>query len=842
MWGIVFGLAAMLMLAVLMAPIAKRSNIPYTVVIALLGIGLGFLFQYLGGGAAGDHIAGPVEAPSHGGGAIWDQMIAAIGGLRITSDVILFIFLPALVFESALSLDLRKLLADIRSILFLAVIGVLISTAIVGAAIAGYAGAALIVSLLLGAIVSATDPVAVIALFKDLNAPKRLTVLVEGESLFNDATAIVAASILLGMLTQQASPDLLAGLGEFLIVFIGGVAVGVAIARPACSLMGAFRREPQIILTLTISLPFLTFVIAEHFLHVSGVMAVVAGGLTVGSIGRRLIPPQSFREIEHSWGQIAFWATSLIFILVGLATPRLLGANALAYWDDVLVLVAAATLARILIIYGFLPLMSRFAGGQAVNGAYKAIMVWGGLRGAVSLALALIVIESPAIDEEARVFVGVMVTSFVLFTLLFQATTIRFLMALLGLDKLSARDQALRDRSLSRALQSVKSGLARIAAFNEVADAEAAPVLTRYERAIEAAQARARNADSITADDWTRVGLAMALAQERQLYLSHFGEGYASARQLRDALGRLDDVADFLKAPALDWPAAIARGVAFRRLFAIGLALQRRAGVTAVLGRALARRFGVLHYMREVLRAQKEAGLEEILAMLPDGARQDFRALFEQRHQAVAQSYDALALQYPEYAAALKRRNLALAGLRLEEAAYARLRDQSVIGPEIHNDLMKRVGASEAHILKLPPLRLRLDPLALLAKAPLFAHLPKSRRRRIARLLRSRFATPGEIFVRRGEIGEEMYFIASGAVRVILDNKTIPLGTGDFVGELALITNKPRNADVEALGFCSLLVLHKNDFKAFLRKNPELRERIRQAAIERLGGDAQIDI
>ncbi|NJM36313.1 MAG: hypothetical protein HC850_18275 [Rhodomicrobium sp.] len=271
------------------------------------------------------------------------QIAEAIGGLRITADLVLFLFLPALVFESALSLDLRKLLADVWAILFLAVIGLLISTAIVGYSIAAFSGMAIMVCLLLGAIVSATDPVAVVALFKDLNAPKRLNVLVDGESLLNDATSIVAASILLGMLTVSGDPNIVGGLLDFFIVFLGGAVVGVVIARPFCWIMGAFNRQALVVLTLTLALPFFAFVIAEHFLHVSGVMAVVASGVTVGSIGRRLIPPQTFVEVEHSWHQIAFWATSLIFVLVGLAAPSLLGPHALEYWDEVVVLIVAAT-------------------------------------------------------------------------------------------------------------------------------------------------------------------------------------------------------------------------------------------------------------------------------------------------------------------------------------------------------------------------------------------------------------------------------------------------------------------------------------------------------------------
>ncbi|MEO1251847.1 MAG: cation:proton antiporter [Pseudomonadota bacterium] len=851
MWGLVFGLATILTLAVLMLPVAARTKIPYTVLLAIIGTALGFAAQEWGlptaadGGYGGDHHGEGHASPAdeHGGGSFWAQLFASIAGLRITSDVILFLFLPALVFESALSLDLRKLLADIRPILFLAIVGVLISSAIVGFTIAEISGMAIIVCLLLGAIVSATDPVAVIALFKDLNAPKRLTVLVEGESLFNDATAIVISSILLSMLTMNAGLDLASSLGQFLVVFLGGILVGILVARPAVWLMGAFQRETLIILTLTVTLPFIAFVVAEHFLHVSGVMAVVASGLTVGSIGRRLVPPQIFVEVEHAWHQLAFWATSLIFLLVGLATPRMLGGEPLAFIDEIIALIIVATLARMLIIYVMLPVLSRIGAAQKVSGAYQTIMVWGGLRGAVSLALALIVIEAPAVSEEARNFIGVLVTAFVLFTLLVQATTIHGVMGLFGLDKLSPADEALRDRSLSRALHGIEDELTRFATFHEVDERELQGIVARYDAAIAEAESRADGADAIGVEEWERVGLAIALAQERQLYLQRFGEGFTTTGQLRDALARLDDVSETLKAGGKRWSAAVARGVAFRRAFRYALALQRTVGLTGPLAASLSRRLSVLTFMRRVLREQRENGVTDIERLLPEAARDGFRKLFEERYEAVSQNTDALALQYPEYAASLHKRDLTLAGLRLEVAAYDRLLDQTVIGPDIHGDLIKRARGALSKVRRLPPLRLRLDTRELIARSPYFSNLSSRRQRSLARLLKTRVAVPGDHIIERGSIGEEMFFIASGAVDVMLpDGGRVALGSGDFFGELALITDAPRNADVIALGYSTLLVLRKRDFSAFLRKHADLREHIRRVAIERLGDGADVDI
>lgn len=830
MWGIIFGLASVLTLAVLMLPVAARTKIPYTVILAVLGVGLGFAAQQLGGEATHDHAA------------LLPQVLGAIGDLRITADVVLFLFLPALVFESALSLDLRRLLADIWAILFMAVIGLVISTIIVGITIAQFSGMALLVCLLLGAIISATDPVAVIALFKDLGAPKRLTVLVEGESLFNDATAIVLSAIFITMLTTTAEPDVAAGLFNFLTVFLGGILVGVLIARPAAWLMGAFRREPLIILTLTVTLPFLAFVIAEHFLHVSGVMAVVAGGLTVGSVGRRLVPPQIFKEVEHAWHQLAFWATSLIFLLVGIAAPRLLGDQALSYLDDVLVLALAATLARTLIVYGMLPALTRAGVGQRVSAGYKAIMVWGGLRGAVALALALVAMEAPGMDPDAGAFIGVMVTGYVLFTLLVQATTVRPVMSIFGLNRLAPGDQAMRDRSVASALQSVQEELEKFAAFHEMPSAASSETVERYRAAVQRAAAQTDGRAGVSVEDWVRIGLAMALAQERQIYLTRFGEGFTTTGQLRDALGRLDEVAEALKSPNVSWLDATQRGVAFRPGFRRALALQRRAGVTGPLASALARRLSILNFMQQVLREQRAGTLSDIETLLPADARAPFRELYDHRYQTVARNADALALQYPDYAAALRKRDLELVGLRLEEAAYDNLYEQNLIGAEIHRDLLSRVGGAEARAGRLPALRLRLDPLPLIASVPFFAELNRGKQQRIAQLLKVRFTTPGERLIARGDIGEEMYFIASGAVRVLLETGDKTLGTGEFFGELALLTDKPRNADVEALGFSTLLVLRKRDFLGLLKRNPDIAERIRRIARERLGAEATLEL
>ena len=151
-WSTVLGLSGMLMLAVLMVPAARRMNFPYTVLLAVVGVAIGLLKAVADGGQI----------------YIFSDFLRALHGLEITAEAVLFVFLPVLVFEAALALDVRRLLDDLGAILFLAIIGLLISTAIVGYTIHAVSGVSIVVCLMLGAIVSATDPVAVVAIFKDV--------------------------------------------------------------------------------------------------------------------------------------------------------------------------------------------------------------------------------------------------------------------------------------------------------------------------------------------------------------------------------------------------------------------------------------------------------------------------------------------------------------------------------------------------------------------------------------------------------------------------------------------------------------------------------------------------
>ena len=159
--------------------------------------------------------------------------------------------------------------------------------------------------------------------------------------------------------------------------------------------------------------------------------------------------------------------------------------------------------------------------------------------------------------------------------------------------------------------------------------------------------------------------------------------------------------------------------------------------------------------------------------------------------------------------------------------------EEHVIGPELFGVLQRELTSRRATVYARPRLDLGLDTRALIARVPLFAHLDAPHLNAVARLLRPRFAVPGERLIRAGESGDAMYFISSGVVDVRAAGNRVPLTSGDFFGEMALVFDQRRQADVTARSYCQLLVLARRDFKALIRSSRAIRHQIDRAAADR---------
>ncbi|MGQ9368506.1 cation:proton antiporter [Azospirillum sp. A39] len=814
----VLGVSGLLALVSFLPTVAARLQVPFTVLLAGVGVTLGALVQV---GAYVDGL-GPVG-----------DFLDSLNEFDLSHETLLYLFLPVLLFETALAVDVRRLMDDVGPILLLAVVAVFACTFAIGYALNAVTSMGLVACLLLGSILATTDPAAVIGIFRDLGAPRRLNMLVEGESLLNDAAAIALFTLLLGILTRKADGGAVEAGLAFLRAFVGGMVVGWLCGRVACVLVTPMHEQPMAEITLTVALAYLSYVLAEHYVGVSGVVAVVAAALVVGSVGRTRISPETWDGLEHVWRQLGFWANALIFLITALFVPQIFGGFGWYEAGLLAVVVAAALLSRAAVLFGMLPMLSMVGLGHRVSHSYKAVMLWGGLRGAVSLTLVLAVTENPRVPDAVQAFVAPLAAGFVFFTLFVNGTTLRWLIRLLGLDKLTPVERAMRNRALALALADIRERVGELATHYEM-DPVAADTLVEHYAGRQGDIDRGRQGDApLTAEDRVTIGLVILANREEELYFQHFKEGITSRPVVEMLTAR---AARMLDAVRTQGPAGYRdceeAFLAFTPWMRVASWLHRHFGIQTPLARRLSMRFEVLVAVRLVLRELVAFNRKRLAQVLGPDIAAELETQLALRLQEVEQSLEALKLQYPDYAVVLQNQYLGRAALRMEEADYALLHAEQIISLEVLNDLRRDLHARRRILEQPAKLDLRLDIPDMVSRVPIFAGLPAERIDSIAKLLRPRLVLPGEMIVRRGDRGDAMFFIASGAVGVQVPGLEEPvrLGSGDFFGEMALLTRQPRNADVRALGYCQLLVLDERDFRRTVRNHPDMRAHIEAVA------------
>jgi CPA1 family monovalent cation:H+ antiporter len=394
---ILAGTVGLLIVAILVALAARRLALPYTVGLVVAGIALA-----------------------------WAKVPL---GPKLTHDFIYLVILPPLLFEAAISIHWKELRQDLVPVLVLSTLGVVISAVVVAGGMVWLVGWALAPAIVFGVLIAATDPVAVIAMFKDLGVKGRLRLLVESESLANDGVAAVLFALALAWaLAPQTSPGILSSVLALVTSAGGGIALGLAVGAAAIALAGR-TADHLIAAALTTVAAYASFLLAERF-HLSGVLATVAAGLLIGNVtalGPRLRNTFSAEErdfIMGFWEFAAFIANSVVFLLIGLAVASIpfagLGAATLV------VAILLVLLGRLLTVY---PLCLMFAGSRwAMSLGEQHVLWWGGLRGALALALALSLPPSLAYADEIRIAAFAVV----IFSVVVQGLTMPLLLRKLG--------------------------------------------------------------------------------------------------------------------------------------------------------------------------------------------------------------------------------------------------------------------------------------------------------------------------------------------------------------------------------------------------------------------------
>jgi CPA1 family monovalent cation:H+ antiporter len=334
--------------------------------------------------------------------------------VELTKDLIFSVLLPPLLFEAAFYIRWLDLRRDFFLIVVLATLGVVLSACVTSIGMVYLAGWQWIAALVFGVLIAATDPVSVIATFKESRVRGRMLLLIESESLFNDGTAAVAFGVVVAMATGQQHPTALAVAGLLAWTIGGGVLCGAATALAALLLTG--RTEDHLVeITFTTVAAYGSFLLAERF-GMSGVLATITAGLVMGNFQRfGTISEQGKVAVQAFWEYAAFAANSLVFLLIGMHEAH---QNFLAIWLPALIAILLVTLGRAVAIYPCCLLFSHSA--QKVPITRQHVLFWGGLRGALALALALgLPPSAPQREEIITVTFAV-----VAFSIFFQGLTV----------------------------------------------------------------------------------------------------------------------------------------------------------------------------------------------------------------------------------------------------------------------------------------------------------------------------------------------------------------------------------------------------------------------------------
>jgi CPA1 family monovalent cation:H+ antiporter len=411
-------LILLLIVTLIVALLARLMRIPYTLLLVIIGfiVGIVGLLSFL-----------PHE--------------------HLDPNLVLYIFIPALLFEGAWNAELDRLEAEWLPIILLAIPGMVLSLLVVAVALHVGIGLEWLLALLVGAIVAPTDPIAVIALFQQLGVPDRLRILVEGESIFNDGTGgaayeLVLAVLLptLGLAEVSGNPSFqnapaLGIMAEVLWLIFGGFLLGLGVGWLVSHLLHRID-DRLVVITITIAVAYGMYLLGTA-LSTSGLLAVVGAGLVMGSYGRKhAMSPRTIEAADDVWEFINYLANSLLFLLLGF---ELALTNLVQSFPGIFFGVLGALIGRVLMIYVFIPLQdvlahwwahrtlkrsSRLSRPRPIPLAWRPVMVLSGLRGALSLALVLSLPQELA----QRNLLTDIVYGVILVTLLGQGVTLRFLL------------------------------------------------------------------------------------------------------------------------------------------------------------------------------------------------------------------------------------------------------------------------------------------------------------------------------------------------------------------------------------------------------------------------------
>ncbi len=823
----------------------QKIPIPYTVTLLIFGFLLGFASQkgfFDGWGITA------FDLEHFNGVNIFNRGINWAG--HIDPHMVLYIFLPVLIFEAAFAMDTHTFKKIFANATILAVPGFVVSfvmTAALMVALKTFGFTEHLglwswpVALLFGTVISANDPVAVVALLKELGASKKLGTLIEGESLLNDGTAIVIYLVLIGTVTGTANPDAgaLAPLFQFFIVALGGIATGLLIGWLTIGWVKRAFNDAMIEINVIVVAAFLTFFIAEYFFHVSGVLGLVALGLVMASIGRTRISPEVEHFLHEFWELAAFIANTLIFIIVGVVIAEQAVFSGKVNGKDFIILgliYIGIHVVRAIVLFIFYPAMKRIGYGLPVKDS--KVLWYGALRGAIGLALALMVAGQESIPQVIRDQFLFYTAGIVMLTLMINATTIGYLVKKLGLTKLAPAKALIIKDANNFLIESSKNSIEKIKNDRYMSKANWKAVEEYLPEPIHDLTEVDLESISNLAEIRRRI-----LEKEKSSYWSQFKEGLIGPsavmrlsegiNEILDSGGQVSlsdrsDLENEWKTPKLlnkmqSFPVVgrFARKAFFDRL---SISYDTARGFVTAQEEALSLVQNML-IGRDSQSEIDESDLDTLKLMEQEINENRIHGMTFIRN---------LRNTYPEIYKAIATRQAVRSVLNYEMKIVERLQKKGRLDSGESGKMIHSIEKRMKKLQDSPPTFALPNQFEMLQNVSWLQMLGYKQFNRLKKTFKSKIYSVGEKIIREDTPGNGLYVIVRGKVKVTYKNEVIDiLGTCDSFGEMSLLTGMPRTATISAESPVTVLFVTNKKIMPLLESSAILKEELWKFASKR---------
>lgn len=809
----------------------RKTPLPFTVWLLIIGLAIGAIVRL--GWFEITHIG---NLPVNFG--LLDRAFTWAG--NIDPHIILYVFLPTLIFEAAFAMDVHTFKKTAVNASLMAIPGIIIAMFLTAGTILfldriglGLEGWGWAMALMFGAVGSATDPVAVVALLKDLGASKKLGTLIEGESMLNDGTAIVLFMLFFSMVTGTASET--SPVLEFLKVALGGILVGVIVGAVSIWWVRKVFNDALVEISVIVVAAYITFFICEHFLHVSGVLGLVALGLGMASVGKTRISPEVEHFLHEFWELFAFIANTLIFLIVGVVIAQqaaVTGKNLLI----LLILYLAVHIIRALVILLFYPIMRKAGYGLPWK---DGVVVWyGALRGAVGLALALIVAGDPNIPEEIRAQFLFFTAGLVTLTLLINATTIKFIVNRLGLTKISPAKELIQINAKKHLYNSSINALEKTKTDRYLNRANWKAVEEYLPEKVSEEEGSGVKIDTI-AEYRRRI-----LEKEKSSYWHQFKDGLLGPNAVMGLSDTIQKILDEGGLIPLSQRKDLEESWKTSRLLDV---MQKIPFLAKLSRRVFFERISVSYdSARAFVQAQEDA-LKLIERMMRGleaesiGNKEDDAKILDLLEEEVTENrmlgqtfLRNLRKNYPEIYTAVATRQAIRTLLNYERYTVERMQKNGRLESGEACKIIEEIEERMKRLMNSPPVIHMPESETVLRESVLFRGMDVACIEEITPKFQTRIYSVGDRFIKNNATSDGLYFVARGTVRVSIDSHDVDvLGRGEFIGEIASLTGS-RTADVYAESPVTVFWLPLRELSRAVKKYPDLADRIWQLGGKRL--------